>query len=69
MELGTIANLVELQVPDNQLTGEIPVELGSLAKLGTSLSPLPEPVDRCDTGTELGSLAKLERTAGSQRTS
>ena len=33
MELGTLANLTLLSLSQNQLTGAIPTELGSLANL------------------------------------
>ena len=33
MVLGSLANLKELWLSENQLTGEIPAELGSLANL------------------------------------
>ena len=45
-----------LWLNDNELTGEIPAELGSLSNLETSRG---EPVDRGDTG-ELGNLSNLQ---------
>ena len=35
MELGTLANLTSLSLSQNQLTGAIPTELGSLSNLET----------------------------------
>ena len=58
-ELGSLANLLFLDLGGNQLTGEIPKELGNLANLERLY--LPENQLTGEIPTELGSLANLER--------
>ena len=48
MELGSLSNLVKLVLWGNELTGEIPVELGTLANL-TSLSVSQNQLRESDT--------------------